>query len=118
MRRPCAKSTAGVIFVDSTVQLIPERNFLVTNNPSQAFQQVVDAIHANAHELSGFSDIHPTAIVHPSCTVGSNVTIGPYAVIDKDVIIGANTMISSGCYIGPATTLGSDCLLHPQSHHP
>lgn len=107
------ESKAGVIFVDSTVQLVPERNFLINSNPSQAFQCVVDTLHANALEFSGFSGIHPTAIIHPTSTIGSNVTIGPHAVIDKGVTIGANTTISAGCYIGPATTIGSECFLHP-----
>jgi len=38
--------------------------------------------------------IHPTAIVSPQATLGSNVRIGPY------------------CIVGPNVTLGADCVLH------
>ena len=34
--------------------------------------------------------IHPTAIIHKSASIGSNVSIGPYSVVEEDVIIGNN----------------------------
>jgi UDP-3-O-[3-hydroxymyristoyl] glucosamine N-acyltransferase len=107
------KSTAGVIFIAPSVPLIDGRNFLINDNPSQAFQKVVEAFHANATELTGFKNIHQTAVVDPSATIGSNVQIGPHAVIDKDVKIGNNSFIGAGCYIGPSTFVGNDCIIHP-----
>lgn len=107
------KSLAGVIFVDASVQLIPGRNFLISNNPSKAFQLLVDSIHEETRGSSAYTGIHHTAIIHHSCTIGQNVTIGPYAVIDKDAIIGDRSIISAHCTIGPSTTIGSDCLIHP-----
>lgn len=106
------KSSAGVIFVDTTIQLPPSRNFLISNNPSQAFQQVIDAFHSDAQETSGFTGIHPTAVIHEQCKVGKNVSIGPNTVLDKGAIIGSNTMIHAGCYVGPHCTIGSDCVIH------
>lgn len=107
------ESSAGVIFVDASLEVVPERNFLVNSNPSQAFQKLIDLFHPNALEFSDFSEVHPTAVVHKSSTIGKNVTIGPRAVIDKNVTIGNNSVISAGCYVGPSTTIGTDCLLHP-----
>ncbi len=40
------------------------------------------------------TDIHPTAIIDPSASIGENVKIGPY------------------CVIGAHVELGSDCILH------
>lgn len=107
-------SKAGVIFINSSTSLIANRNFLVNENPSQAFQELINSFYETEQKLSGFEGIHPTAVIHPTCQLGANVRIGPYAVIDQDVIIGANTFIASGAYIGPKTTLGTDCIIHPR----
>jgi len=107
------KSKAGAIFVSPTTILPPNKNFLIHENPSAAFQKAIELFHGKMEPLSGFSDIHPTAVIHNSCSIGSGVTIGPYAVIDKEAVIGDGTFIGSGCYIGPRTTIGKDCILHP-----
>ena len=33
-------------------------------------------------------NISPLAVVHPEAQIGQNVTIDPFAVIEKDVVIG------------------------------
>ncbi len=45
--------------------------------------------------MAAGSDIHSTAIVHEGATLGSGVTVGPYAVIGAEVELG------EGCNIGP-----------------
>ncbi len=107
-------SEAGVIFINSESLLIEGRNFLINENPSMAFQLLVEAFFEEKGELTGFEKIHPTAVIHPSCKLGTNVKIGPYAVIDKDVIIGNNTFIGTGVYIGPSVSIGKDCIIHPR----
>lgn len=107
------RSEAGVIFITPTSTLIKDRNFLLNENPSFAFQQTVDKLYEGIQELSGFPGIHPTAIIHPSSKIGNNVSIGPHAVIDKNITIGDGTFIGSGCYIGPHSSIGENCVLHP-----
>ncbi|KAF3362019.1 UDP-3-O-acylglucosamine N-acyltransferase [Chlamydiales bacterium STE3] len=107
------RSEAGVIFIDDKTPLMDGRNFLVTENPSRAFQKIVELFSENASELTGFEGIHPTAIVHPSAKVASNVAIGPFAVIDKNVILEKSTTIGAHVYIGPNSVLGESCLIHP-----
>lgn len=106
-------SKAGVVFVDPKTLLEKEKNYLVNENPSRAFQQLVEIFYEGSVDLTGFEGIHPTAIIHPTAKIGENVVIGPYAVIDKNVTIGNNTFIATGCYIGPRTIIGDNCLLHP-----
>lgn len=106
------KSKAGVIFISPNASIDAQRNFLVHENPSQAFQKIVEAFHGNCNEFSGFTGIHPTAVIHPTTHL-ENVTVGPYAVIDKNVKIGNGTFIGSHCYIGPNTAVGQNCTLHP-----
>ena len=53
--------------------------------------------------------ISPTAIIHSSAQVGTNVSIGPFSIIENDVIIGNNTCIDSHAHIKSYTTIGKDC---------
>lgn len=107
------QSQAGVIFIHPQVKTIPGKNFLVNDNPSQAFQKVVEFFFHEASTLTGFKDIHPTAVIHESAQLGLDVQIGPYAVIDKDAVVGNQTFIGSHCYIGPKTLIGQGCIIHP-----
>lgn len=107
-------SSAGVVFVSPFVKLIPNRNFLVSQDPSRAFQTVVETFFGSeCQTFSGFEGIHPSAVIHETASIGRNVTIGPLAVIDKDVIIGDHTSIGAGCYIGFKVSIGTHCFLHP-----
>lgn len=107
-------SKAGVIFVNPQTIIVEGKNYLINESPSQAFQKVIDALHANSNVLSGFDSIHPTAVIHPTAILGEGVTVGPYAVIDQNAQIGSKTFIGSGAYIGPGTEIGNDCIIHPR----
>jgi UDP-N-acetylglucosamine acyltransferase len=52
--------------------------------------------------------IHPSAIIHPSASLGSAVTIGPYSIIGEHVEIGDNTVIGPHVVISGRTRIGSD----------
>lgn len=108
-------SKAGVVFISENVAIIEGRNFLINENPSRAFQITLESfLGSNLNQISGFSGIHPTAVIHETAKIGKQVVIGPHAVIDQEVVIGDNTTISAGCYVGLGTSIGSDCLLHPK----
>lgn len=108
------RSAAGVIFIGKSVDLPSGTNFLLTDNPSVAFQKTIEAFYEPSRQkFSSFTGIHPTAVIHDSCKLSKTATIGPHAVIDSNVIIGDNTFIGAGCYIGPETTIGNDCMIHP-----
>ena len=51
--------------------------------------------------------IHPTAIVHATARLASDVTVGPYAVIEEDVNIGERCEIAAHCVIKRFTRLGA-----------
>ncbi len=53
--------------------------------------------------------IHPTAIISPTAHLGSDVTVGPYTVIEDNVAIGDGTWIASHARISRFTTLGAQC---------
>ena len=56
--------------------------------------------------------IHPTSVIHPGATLGENVSIGPYALIEQEVEIGANTHIHGHAVLKQFTTLGPANIVH------
>lgn len=107
------KTKAGVIFVDSQTPLTDDKNYLVSEQPSRAFQQFIDALHPPRKTPSGFIGIHPSAVIHETAYVGEGVSIGPRAVLDEGVSVGKGTFIGAGSYVGPCSTIGENCLIHP-----
>ena len=76
---------------------------------------------------------HPTAVVHPAATLGSDVFLGPYCVIganasvgdgcligahvviENDVRIGAGTILHPHVFVGAGSEIGRDCEVHPHT---
>ncbi|MFV0339271.1 MAG: UDP-3-O-(3-hydroxymyristoyl)glucosamine N-acyltransferase [Parachlamydiaceae bacterium] len=106
-------SKAGVIFINDSVECLDGRNYLITKDPSLAFQILVETFYDDAKIPSGFPGIHPSAVIHPTAKIGSNVQIGPFAVIEQYAQVGDRTIIGPHTYLGPKSTLGNDCLIHP-----
>jgi UDP-3-O-[3-hydroxymyristoyl] glucosamine N-acyltransferase len=83
--------------------------------------------------FSQWGERHPTAVVHPSATVGANVMLGPYCiigaqsvigdgcmigshtVIENNVKIGARTILHPHVFVGSACEIGSNCEIHPHT---
>lgn len=107
------KSKAGAIFVSKEVDLPSDKMFLVSADPSQSFQKTVELFHPQIK--SGFDSVHPSAVIHPTAKIGTNVTVGPCAVIDRDVVIGEGTIIGAQVFVGAETKIGAGCILHPHS---
>jgi UDP-3-O-[3-hydroxymyristoyl] glucosamine N-acyltransferase len=107
------RSKAAVICVAAQIEDANGKNFLISADPSRTFQQIAELFHPPSR--SGFTGIHPTAVIHPTAKIGPNVTIAPLAVIDRDVKIGANTQIGSHVFIGHETEIGADCFIHPNA---
>lgn len=111
--RPLLKTThAGVICVDPITPLIKEKNFLVSDNVAATFQALITLFLASKNPKSGFSGIHPSAVIHPSVKLGKNIEIGPNAVIDQGCVIEDHTKIGSCTVLGPGVTVGSHSYLH------
>jgi UDP-3-O-[3-hydroxymyristoyl] glucosamine N-acyltransferase len=107
------ETKAGVICIDKQTQPEEGKNFLISDDPSRSFQIIIKALLLPSRNLSGFSGVHPTAVIHPTAKIGKEVQIGPYAVIDQGVIIGDDTRIASHVFIGPGVEIGSHCYFHP-----
>jgi UDP-3-O-[3-hydroxymyristoyl] glucosamine N-acyltransferase len=114
-REKMKQSKAGVICVDEGEEVSKDRNFLISQNPSKIFQIIADVILRCGEKETGFSGIHPTAVIHPNALIGRDVKIGPYVVIDRGTIIKDRTVLHAHVCVGPGCEIGSDCVLYPHS---
>lgn len=58
------------------------------------------------------SNISNQAFVHPEAKLGKNVTIEPFAFIDKNTEIGDGTYVMSGANIRSGARIGNNCCIH------
>lgn len=67
-------------------------------------------------------EIHPTAVVHPAATLGNDLYIGAYVVIQAGVKIGdqvcihPHVVIYPDAQIGDRTVLHANCTIHERTH--
>lgn len=60
------------------------------------------------------SEIHETAVIHPSAVLNHPVKIGANVVIEKGAVIGAQSVIYPHCYLGEGVTVGEGTVLFPR----
>jgi UDP-N-acetylglucosamine acyltransferase len=59
------------------------------------------------------TDIHPTAIVAPETSLGSDVQIGPYCIIGSEVTLGDGVCLQSHVVVEGRTTIGEATVIYP-----
>jgi UDP-N-acetylglucosamine acyltransferase len=57
-------------------------------------------------------NVHTTAVVHPGARLGTDVTIGPHAVVEDHVVVGDRCEIRAHATVKRFTTLGADNVVH------
>jgi UDP-3-O-[3-hydroxymyristoyl] glucosamine N-acyltransferase len=85
---------------------------VVHKNPALGWAKVLEIL--DQERTRRPSGIHPTAVVATSASIGQNVTLGAYCVIEEGARIGDNTVIYAHGYVGFDTTIGAHCLLYPR----
>lgn len=104
---------AGAVIVFPDYPICEGKNYLLHENPTEAFQQILHYFTQNTRIRSGFRGIHETAVIHPSATIGADVTIAPYAVIEQNARIESGSFIGSFVYVGPFSTIGKNAVIYP-----
>lgn len=110
-RKAWHASTAAAAVVQTDFPDDPKPLIRVPD-PLAAFVQIVLRFRGPRADDTG---IHPTAVIHPSATVGANPTVGPHAVIGEGTVVGANARILAGAVVGRFCTLGAGVTLHPRA---
>ena len=61
------------------------------------------------------TQVHPTAIVHPSARLGDGCRVGPFSTVGESVRLGAGCELISHVVIGGDTEVGEECRFFPFS---
>jgi UDP-3-O-[3-hydroxymyristoyl] glucosamine N-acyltransferase len=56
---------------------------------------------------------HQSAVVSPEAVIGSNVEIGPFAVVEEGAKIGDGSVLMTGVFVGHDCVTGNNCVLYP-----
>lgn len=87
----------------------PRTPVIRSDNPIHSVVLLVPSLYAAPTLPIG---IDSTAFVHPSASLGKNVTVGPYAIIEQNSRIGDNVVIHSHVTIATGCTIGNGALIH------
>jgi UDP-3-O-[3-hydroxymyristoyl] glucosamine N-acyltransferase len=85
--------------------------FLLTPDPYLAFARAVEQFHPPVRLAAGVS---AQASVHPTAVLGSEVHVGPFAVVAEGAVLGDRVTLYPGAYVGKGAVVGEDTVLHPR----
>ncbi len=103
------KSGAAAILVNNQVESYVKPLIRVAH-PLKAFIQLINYFYPAKKLRAG---IHPTACIAEHVTLGDNLVIGPYVIVESGTKIGDNCIIKGHVTIGADVTIGSNTTLHP-----
>ena len=126
-----SKACVAVVNEDISIEPGENRAFIKVKNADLAMSQILSLFAPPAPVF--LIDIHPTAVVEktasigngtrigagsyigPNVQLGENVTIYPNVTILDECTIGKNTVIWSGTVIRERCHIGNDCIFHPNA---
>lgn len=108
LARASASRAAAVIVPRQAPDV--DKTVIKVDNPRVAFARLLEMFTPQPVVPRG---VHPTASIGRNVTLGDNVSVQAFAVIEDNAVIGDNTVIYPYVYIGAGTHIGADCLLYP-----
>lgn len=109
-------SRAGAIIAgEFAASAKSNRPLLISDHPKLAFARAAQMLRQDSPEgeRQRETNIHPTAVVHPSALLGEGISVEPRTVIGKGVKIHEGTRIGSGCALGAGVVIGCGCEIYP-----
>jgi len=104
-----AQSPAGAVIVPP--HLDPgSRPYISSGNPESAFARLTALYYPYPEPPTGVS---AKADVHPEASLGRDVSIGPYSVVDKGAIVGDRSVIGPHVVIGEYVEIGAETRIFP-----
>jgi UDP-3-O-[3-hydroxymyristoyl] glucosamine N-acyltransferase len=109
--RDLATTRASAVIVSEQVAVPEGRSGLVHENPSLAFAQVVEMLFPPPPRPE--PGVHPNALVAPGASLGADVSIGAFVVVEAGAHVGERSVLAPFVYVGADARIGADCLLYP-----
>ena len=103
-------TAASIVLLDDTINPVPEGQTVIRcSHPYVAFCTILI-------QYFDYKDpnknIHSTAVIEPSATIGENCHIGSHAYIGNNVVVGDNTKIMANSCVYEDSTIGSNTVIH------
>ncbi|MDO8804449.1 MAG: UDP-3-O-(3-hydroxymyristoyl)glucosamine N-acyltransferase [Elusimicrobiota bacterium] len=83
-----------------------------TKNPKYAFMLALRLVEKEVRPLPA-PGVHTSSFVSPSASLGKNIHIGPFAVVEAGAEISDGAIIGAQCYVGRNARVGRDTRLYP-----
>ena len=109
-----AASAATAVIVPQEAQIDPPRPALLRVPQVDAAFAAACALFAPKPVVQA-RGVHPQALVAPEATLGNDVSIGAFAVVEAGAVIGDSTTLWPHTYVGPGAQIGRDCLVYPMA---
>ena len=100
-----SSASAFIVIKEEDLQNLPG---IVVKNPYLAMIKILDLF---SNKISPDYTINKNSEISNSASLGKNVGVGPFTVIEDNVKIGDNTVIGSGAKIASGTTIGSNSVI-------
>jgi UDP-3-O-[3-hydroxymyristoyl] glucosamine N-acyltransferase len=101
-------TAASAVLVEPNFAEIPAATLRLAD-PYLAFAKAIELFYSAPKYAPG---IHPTAVVHPSAKLGTNIHIGPYVVVDRDVVLGDGAVLLGHVVIYLGASIGQRFFAH------
>ncbi len=82
---------------------------LIADNPRATYARITSLLYPPSVPAAG---IHATAVIDPSATIATDVSIGAYSVVGAGVCIEKNVSIAANCVVERDCCLGENTRLH------
>ncbi len=90
---------------------LPGRTVIVVDRPRVAFARAAQWLLPPRLPAPG---VHETAMVASDASLGVDVSVGAWTIIEEGAAIGAGTVIYPGGYVGAGASVGTHCILYPR----
>ena len=105
-----AKSQAAAVLVATDCDVPSNSSTLIrVENPELAFSTLLELFHPPRRTAG----VHPSAQIGRGVILDSDISIGPYAVVEDLAHIGAGSVIGAYAYIGHGVVIGKDSRVDP-----
>ncbi len=105
-----AKSAASCLIVPEEAEIEFSGAKIQAKNPKLAFARIAALLHPPKKRKA---EIHPSAVIAESASIGENVFIGAFCCVGENSSIGAGTQLRAGAKIGDRVQVGENCVFHP-----
>lgn len=85
-----------------------DRTIIGVDNPRRHFIRLLSTLFVPQQPEGN----HPTAVIHPSASLGAGTSVGPLAYVG-DCQVGAGTVIHGRAFVADGSVIGSNVVIHP-----